>query len=172
MGGRRGRDATSCGLVAQPRADLPHVMCGRGRATSGPPLSQPLECLGATGCGPYKYLYNIRGDHQEARRIPGESLDDLRAFPVSARRESGHQLDQVQQGLQPDDWKPMPSIGSGVQEIRVRDAAGAFRVIYVAKFSVAIYVLHCFQKKTPKTSRADVELARQRYRDLVKELNR
>ena len=62
----------------------------------------------------------------------GTSLDELRAFPETARREAGHQLDQVQQGLEPDDWKPMPSIGPGVREVRVRDQAGAFRVIYPA----------------------------------------
>lgn len=100
----------------------------------------------------------------------GSSLEELRAFPVSARREAGHQLDQVQQGLAPDDWKPMPRIGAGVQEIRVRDAAGAFRVLYVAKFPDAIYVLHCFQKKTQKTSKADLDLAERRYRELTKEL--
>jgi len=61
-------------------------------------------------------------------------------------------------------------IGSGVLEIRIRDAARAFRVMYVAKFDDAIYVLHCFQKKTQKTSRADLNLAAQRYRDLLKEL--
>lgn len=68
--------------------------------------------------------------------------------------------------------KPMPSVGRGVQEIRIRDAAGAFRVIYVAKFSDAVYVLHCFQKKTQKTSKADLDLAEKRYRDLAKELGR
>jgi phage-related protein len=99
----------------------------------------------------------------------GSSLDDLRAFPVSARREAGHQIDQVQQGREPDDWKPMPRVGSGVQEIRIRDAAGAFRVIFVAKFAAAIYVLHCFQKKTQKTSKTDLDLAEKRYRDLTKE---
>lgn len=99
----------------------------------------------------------------------GGALDDLRAFPVSARREAGHQIDQVQQGGEPDDWKPMPTIGPGVREIRIRDAAGAFRVIYVAKFADVIYVLHCFQKKSQKTSKMDLELAGHRYRDLVKE---
>ena len=64
----------------------------------------------------------------------------------------------------------MPSIGAGVREIRIRDASGAFRVIYVAKFEAAIFVLHCFQKKTQKTSRADVVLATQRLKDLIKEL--
>jgi phage-related protein len=101
----------------------------------------------------------------------GRSLDELRAFPLSARREAGHQLDQVQQGLEPDDWKPMNTIGPGVREIRIRDENGAFRVIYVAKFAEAVYVLHCFQKKTQKTARPDLELAAQRYRDLLKELN-
>jgi phage-related protein len=78
----------------------------------------------------------------------GSSLDDLRAFPVDARREAGHQIDRLQHGREPDDWKPMTNIGPGVKEIRIRDTAGAFRVIYVAKFAEAIYVLHCFQKKT------------------------
>jgi len=100
----------------------------------------------------------------------GSALDDLRAFPFTARREAGHQLDQVQNGLEPDDWKPISTVGHGVKEIRVRDAAGAFRVIYIAKFAHAVYVLHCFQKKTEKTNKADVDLAAKRYRDLLKEL--
>lgn len=102
----------------------------------------------------------------------GSSLDDLRAFPLAARREAGHQLDQVQHGLEPDDWKPMPTLGAGVREIRIRDAAGAFRVIYVAKFADAVYVLHCFQKKTQKTSKPDLDLAESRYRELLKELGK
>jgi phage-related protein len=76
----------------------------------------------------------------------------------------------VQRGREPDDWKPMSTVGRGVREIRIRDAAGAFRVLYVAKFDDAVYVLHCFQKKTQKTSKADMNLAAQRYRDLLKEL--
>ena len=92
----------------------------------------------------------------------GSALDDLRAFPQAARREAGHQLDQVQHGREPDDWKPMNTVGRGVREIRIRDAAGAFRVLYVAKFDDAVYVLHCFQKKTQKTSKADLNLAAQR----------
>ena len=101
----------------------------------------------------------------------GSALDDLRAFPAAARREAGYQLDQVQRGREPDDWKPMNAVGRGVREIRIRDAAGAFRVLYVAKFDDAVYVLHCFQKKTQKTSKADLNLAAQRYRDLLKELD-
>src|SRR5712672_1068325 len=98
----------------------------------------------------------------------GNALDDLRAFPRAARREAGYQLDQVQRGREPDDWKPTNTVGQGVREIRIRDAAGAFRVLYVAKFEDAVYVLHCFQKKTQKTRKADLDLAGQRYRDLLK----
>ena len=99
----------------------------------------------------------------------GSSLDDLRAFPLAAKREAGHQIDQVQSGQEPDDWKPMSTIGQGVKEIRIRDASGAFRIVYVAKFAEAVYVLHCFQKKTQKTSKADLDLARWRYRELLQE---
>ena len=101
----------------------------------------------------------------------GSSLDELRGFPLLARREAGHQLDLVQNGQEPDDWKPMNTVGQGVKEIRIRDAAGAFRVIYVAKFADAVYVLHCFQKKTEKTSKIDLDLAFKRYRDLLKEIS-
>lgn len=90
-------------------------------------------------------------------------------FQISARREAGHQLDRVQHGQEADDWKPMPTIGQGVREIRIRDAVGAFRIVYVAKFTNAIYVIHCFQKKTQKASKADLDLAKSRYRDLIKE---
>ncbi len=99
----------------------------------------------------------------------GSSLDDLRSFPLAARREAGHQLDLVQHGQEPDDWKPMNTVGQGAREIRIRDAAGAFRIIYVAKFADAVYVLHCFQKKTGKTSKPDLDLAARRYHDLRKE---
>lgn len=108
---------------------------------------------------------------QKPVEFRGSSLDDLRGFPLDAKRAAGHQLDQVQNGQEPDDWKPMNTVGQGVKEIRIRDAAGAFRVIYVAKFSDAIYVLHCVQKKTEKTSKVDLELASKRYRDLLKEIS-
>ena len=104
-------------------------------------------------------------------KFRGSSLRDLRAFPDQARREAGLQIDQVQRGLEPDDWKPMPTVGQGVQEIRIWDEAGTFRVIYVAKFESAVYVLHCFQKKTQQTRQADLDLAEKRYRELIKELN-
>jgi phage-related protein len=98
----------------------------------------------------------------------GDSLSALRTFPQSARREAGFQLDLIQRGLEPEDWKPMTTVGQGVREIRIRDRHGAFRVIYVAKFADAIYVLHCFQKKTQKTNSADIELATRRYKELKK----
>ena len=103
-------------------------------------------------------------------RFLGSSLDDLRAFPTSARKEAGFQLDKVQNGEPPSDWKPMKTVGQGVQEIRIRDEAGAFRIIYVARFVDAVYVLHCFQKKMQTTSKPDLDVATKRYRDLIKEL--
>jgi len=106
----------------------------------------------------------------KALMFRGSALDDLRDFPISARREAGYQLDRVQNEQTPTDWKPMATVGKGVQEIRIRDEAGAFRVIYVAKFADAVYVLHCFQKKTQKTGKSDLDLAAKRYADLVKEL--
>lgn len=118
----------------------------------------------------YNFLYKLNLVDPKPLEFRGSSLDDLRAFPLAAKREAGHQLDQVQNGQEPDDWKPMNTVGQGVKEIRIRDAAGAFRVIYVAKFADAIYVLHCFQKKTAKTSKADLDLTSKRYRDLLKEL--
>lgn len=97
------------------------------------------------------------------------SLDDLRAFPESSRQEIGYQLDRIQQGLNPYDWKPFSTIGLGVREIRTRDADGIYRVMYIAKFEEAVYVLHCFQKKTQTTSQSDVDLAKRRYKELVQE---
>jgi phage-related protein len=98
----------------------------------------------------------------------GTSLDDLRAFPDDARRDAGYQLDKVQQGLAPDDWKSLARVGSGVCEIRVRDGHGIYRVMYVARLAEAIYVLHAFQKKTQQTAPGDVDLARKRYQELIR----
>jgi phage-related protein len=95
----------------------------------------------------------------------GSSLDDLRNFPDEARRAAGFELRAVQNGLEPSDWKPMQVIGPGVKEIRIH-ALGEWRVIYVAKLHDAVYVLHAFQKKTRKTSQHDIDLARQRYRQI------
>jgi phage-related protein len=99
----------------------------------------------------------------------GGALSALRAFPATARRRAGYQLDRIQRGLDPDDWKPMATIGAGVREIRIRDEAGAFRVLYLATLSDAVYVLHCFQKKSQRTDRSDVELGRKRYRELMRD---
>ncbi len=96
----------------------------------------------------------------------GRSLEGLKSFPVDARREAGFQLDLVQRGMDPADWRPMPDIGRGVREIRIRDSSGAFRVVYVATFADAVYVLHCFEKKSRKTPRSDIDLASDRYREL------
>jgi phage-related protein len=98
----------------------------------------------------------------------GNSLKCLQEFPTDARRDMGYQLDRVQRGLQPDDFKPMPSVGKGDEEIRVCDERGTYRVIYTARLADIVYVLHCFEKKTQATCRADIELARSRYGDLMR----
>jgi phage-related protein len=98
-------------------------------------------------------------------KFVGSSLDDLRNFPDEARRAAGFELHAVQSGLEPSDWKPMQLVGSGVKEIRIH-LLGEWRVIYIAKLHEAVYVLHAFQKKTRKTSRQDIDLARQRYRQI------
>ncbi len=99
----------------------------------------------------------------------GDSRERISAFPDEARREAGYQLERVQAGKDPADWKPMPSVGLGINEIRVREDNGAFRIIYVAKFEEAVYVLHAFHKKARKTAKQDIDLARQRFRELVQE---
>lgn len=93
----------------------------------------------------------------------GDSRQVIAAFPGGARREAGFQLDLVQRGRDPDDWKPMKSVGPGVREIRIRDEAGAFRVIYTVNVGDRVYVLHAFQKKSQATSKRDIELARRRF---------
>ena len=98
----------------------------------------------------------------------GTSLDDLRGFPTDARAEAGTDLRLVQQGVDPRDWKPMPEVGAGTREIRVRTKDGAFRVFYVVENATDVYALHAFQKKTQKTRKEDIELAARRYR-LVEE---
>ena len=97
----------------------------------------------------------------------GSSLEDIkddRNFTASAKKEAGHQLDRVQSGLDPDDWKPFDTVGPGTKEIRINLDDGWFRVMYVAKFDEAIYVLHCFKKKSNKTSKMDISLAERRYK--------
>ena len=100
-------------------------------------------------------------------RFVGNAKKALSEFPDAVRNRAGHELFLVQVGREPDDWKPMPTLGSGVCEIRVADVTGAFRVIYVAKFEDAVYVLHAFHKKTRKTAREDIDLAAKRYQDAL-----
>jgi len=96
----------------------------------------------------------------------GDSLHRLREFPPEARNDLGYQLELVQDGEEPRDWKPMPSIGPGVRELRTQ-AGGAFRVVYMARLEDAVYVLHAFQKKDRRTGKMDIELARRRLRGLL-----
>lgn len=101
----------------------------------------------------------------KALKFVGSSLDDLRDFPAEARREAGFELYAVQRGDEPSDWKVMREVGPGVKEIRIH-ILGEWRVLYVAQFADAVYVLHAFQKKSQKTSRQDIELARRRYQQI------
>ena len=98
----------------------------------------------------------------------GSSRSDLKAFPAVARRVAGFQLRRVQQGFEPDDWRPLPSLGTGAKEIRIHTGQ-EHRVIYVAKFAAGVYVLHAFEKKARKTSGRDLELARQRLRAVIRQ---
>ena len=98
----------------------------------------------------------------------GSSLDEIRAFPAEARRAAGYQLGRVQQGLMPDDWKPMTTVGAGVYEIRIHTEL-EHRVFYIAKYEDAVYVVHAFEKRTRQTRQANVALARKRLADFVRE---
>jgi phage-related protein len=106
-------------------------------------------------------------DKDKEIRWVGSSYDDLVGFPDEPRRDAGFQLSKVQAGLEPEDWKPFDDVGTGTKEIRIRDSSGIFRVMYVAKFEEAVYVLHCFQKKTQATSKQDKDIAEARYRAVV-----
>ena len=96
------------------------------------------------------------------------SLEQVREFPDDARREAGFELGEVHKGLNPSDWKPLTVVGAGVREIRIH-TENEYRVMYVAKFAESNYVLYAFAKKTQQTSKKDIELASQRYRELVNE---
>ena len=98
----------------------------------------------------------------------GNSRDELLKFPDEARREAGYQLHKAQVGLEPADFKPMTTVGLGVEEIRIREESGAFRVFYIARLDEVVYVLHAFQKKSQQTPQKDIELGQKRYRDLMK----
>jgi phage-related protein len=100
-------------------------------------------------------------------RFLGDSLKKLRAFPRDARHDAGQQINKVQQGQQPDDFKSMPVIGKGVEELRIWDETGTYRVVYTARLSDAVYVLHAFQKKSQVTSKPDIVIAQRRYAQLM-----
>ena len=92
-------------------------------------------------------------------------MEVLREFPPSVKRESGYELDKLQRGLDPKDWKAMPSIGPGVREIRIR-MNGAWRVIYTANRADVVYVLHAFQKKTQRTTMQDIGAIKSSLKEL------
>ena len=98
----------------------------------------------------------------------GDSLKRLRQFPGPVRDDLGYQLYRLQLGRQPVDFKPMPAVGPGVEEIRVRDSTGAYRVIYTARIADAVYVLHAFRKQSQATSKQDIELAAARYAAMIR----
>ena len=92
----------------------------------------------------------------------GDSRVVIRDFPADACQDAGYQIGLVQEGKEPLNWKPLPIVGPGAREIRVRDPSGAYRVIYTANFPEAVYVLHAFQKKTPATPKRELDLAARR----------
>ena len=99
----------------------------------------------------------------------GTSLKDLLAFPSEAKQEAGYQLHRVQNGLEPENWKSFQQVGSGVKEVRISESSNIYSIMYVANFANKIYVLHSFQKKTQKTSLKDIEIAKTRYKTIIKE---
>ncbi|PCI69165.1 MAG: hypothetical protein COB26_00340 [Piscirickettsiaceae bacterium] len=101
----------------------------------------------------------------------GASLKSLRDFPDVARSEAGFELRELQKGYAPVDWKPMTSIGVGVKEIRIKGEQGIFRVIYVTKYLDRVVVLHAFQKKTQKTAKKEIDLAKKRLKSLLEDIN-
>ena len=96
----------------------------------------------------------------------GSSRSEVRKFPDDARRAAGFQLRRVQAGLEPNDWKPMTTVGVGVKEIRIHTGL-EHRVLYLARFAEGVYVLHAFEKRTRKTAKRDTDLARERFRALI-----
>ena len=104
-----------------------------------------------------------------AVRFIGDSQKQIRGFPALVRRKAGFQLEKLQKGEQADDFKAMPTIGRGVEELRIATLDGAFRVVYYARHENAVYVLHAFQKKTQKTRKVDIDLATARYRKVIQD---
>jgi len=117
----------------------------------------------------YKYLYNVLA--MKDIIWVADTLENVRSLPQDARREVGFELFAVQSGREHSDWKPMPSIGQGVKEIRIH-TGNEYRVIYVAKFTDKVYILHAFIKKSQKTPKRDIDLAKERYRALLQEVKK
>ena len=111
-------------------------------------------------------------DHPKPLEWRGTSRVDLhndKVFSAAVRKVIGYELFKVQIGQEPTNWKPFDVVGAGTKELRVRLADGAYRVLYVVKFPDAVYVLHCFKKKSDKTLTSDKELASERYKELINE---
>lgn len=145
----------ACNPCKRPGGLEPPTACSQSRCAANPGLSNYLD----------KYLTICIINLVKSLRFIGSSLDDLKDFPAEARREAGFELHAVQSGLMPSDFKPMLNVGPGAYEIRVR-VMGEWRVIYVAKFDDAVYVLHAFQKKTQRTRKEDIDLAAKRYKQI------
>jgi phage-related protein len=133
------------------------------------PIISSLK-LALLGGNVYYFIHNQRMLMEQEKEIRwvGSSYQDILKFSAESRKEAGFQLGKVQAGLEPDNWKPFDDVGIGTKEIRIRDATGIYRVMYVAKFEEAIYVLHCFQKKTETTTKQDKTIAEARYRAVVR----
>ena len=113
------------------------------------------------------FISNLIYLGHEENTISWRLAQELKGVSEDTKHDVGYQLDKVQRGEQPDDFKPMPSIEKGVEEIRVRDDSGIYRVIYTARLADAVYVLHAFQKKTQTTAKRDIALATKRYAELM-----
>jgi len=111
----------------------------------------------------YPYQYNLL---MKSLAFLGNSIKSLRDFPDDVRQDAGYQLHKIQCGETADDFKPIPTIGKGVEEIRIWDDTGTYRVIYTARIKETVYVLHAFQKKTQTTSKNDIALAKKRLADI------
>jgi phage-related protein len=142
------------------------VHLGRSVWMSAPALPGIDNSCGPQACIIF-YTFRPMDDERQIRWV-GSAYGDLLGFPKDVRKEAGFQLGKVQVGLEPADWKPFDAVGAGTREIRIRDESGAYRVMYVAKFEEAIYVLHCFQKKTQSTGKQDRAIAAARYRAVTR----
>jgi len=131
--------------------------------SNNPPIPKISKILDIVS----KNVYNFSMAKKKELFWVGTSLKDLKGFPYNARQMAGYQLDRVQGGDEPSNWKPMNTVGAGVKEIRIKDDTGAYRVFYVAVTAKGVYVLHAFKKKTQATELKDIRLANRRYREVT-----